>query len=630
MKKGIIISVLAALAAMMLPGCNEESLNISMEPVEELVSPENGISVPLQSSASASVFFEWEGVELADASMVLYEVVFDRPDGDFSNPVYRVLSDNGGTKTYVSIAHKILNKAGAAAGIGAAETGQLKWTVVSSKGIGEKICAESRTMEITRLAGFADVPESVYIIGPATEFGGAARKMAATEEGEFEIFTKLEAGKSFHFTDAASGEGRTFYPSEGSLKEGNEEGTVSGTGIYKISLDFNSGISTLAEVSSVKWFHCNSNAAVLELPYTGDGVWSLSKHTMSAEDFGDTPQLTNPRYRIHLEYADGSVSVMGPVNFSEDSMPGDNPDPSYFYVNEYTSGYEQFKPKWKRNRPNTESWIGYTYDISLVLNPDAHYTHVLSETVAEEPEPPVEETDPTELYITGTASEGGSELSSALKMTAMEENVFEIFTSLKANGNFCLASSATGTPATYSIENGEIKNGGNSTVEEDGIYKIAVNWADKKATLRKIDAVKWYHCNSGVANVVLTYSGNGIWELKNHVMTSEDVPGMNTPANDIKNPRYRFVIDYADGQTNVLGPVNISEDSAPSADSPASYYACKEYTAEDILAVYSAEQMQFNPKWKRMGGQVTWIGDNYDMTLQLNADGYTHSIKKNN
>lgn len=629
MKKRIITYASIALTGLFLSGCNDECLDIRMVPVNELTSPESGISVTLQSSASASVFFEWEGVDLSDASMVLYEVVFDKEDGDFTNPVYRVLSDNGGTKTYVSISHKQLNKAGAAAGIGAAETGMLKWTVVSSKGVGERICEESRSINITRLAGFADVPSSVYIAGDATEFGNSPRIMASTEDGEFEIFTRLEGGRSFHFVDGADGSGRSFYAVEGSLKEGSEECTVPETGIYKVSLDFNSGISVFSPVKSVKWFHCNSNASILELPYIGDGIWGLNKHTMTEEDFGETPDFKNPRYRIHMEYADGSISVMGPVNYSQDSMPGDNPDPSYFYVKEYTSGYEQFKPKWKRNRPNTESWIGYTYDISLILSPNGHYTHVLKETVADEPEPPVEDTEPTELYITGSATEGGSELSSAIKMSTTGDNIYEIFTSLKASGEFCFASSISGSPAKYSIENGEIKNGGSNSVEIDGIYKIVVNWSDKKATLRQIDAIKWYHCNSGIANVELEYSGNGIWQLKGHTMTAEDVPGKNTPANDIKNPRYRFIIEYTDGSTNILGPVNINEDSAPAADSPASYFYCQEYTEEDILKIYSADQLQFNPKWKRIGGQVTWIGDNYDMMVQLNSECYTHSINKN-
>ena len=41
-------------------------------------------------------------------------MVFDKEGGDFSKPIYKVLSDNGGSLSYATISHKTLNKVGAA------------------------------------------------------------------------------------------------------------------------------------------------------------------------------------------------------------------------------------------------------------------------------------------------------------------------------------------------------------------------------------------------------------------------------------------------------------------------------------------------------------------------------------
>lgn len=625
--RNIFAAIAVTLLAVLSNSCKEDAeLSIDMKPVETLLSPDNNTSIALQSTAGSSEFFEWSEVELPDASFVMYEVVFDTPDGDFSNPVFRVLSDNNGLKPYVSISHKQLNKAGAASGINAAETGTLKWTVVASKGICEKYCAETRTIEITRLAGFADIPAKVFIKGDATEYQGERALKNLQEEGEFEIFTRLEADKTFNFTD---GNGRTFYPAGGSLKEGEETTAVEKTGIYKISLDFNSGMTTLALIKSVRFNHCNSNSSVLELPYAGDGVWTLKKHEMVADDFtGDSHEEKNPRYRFYMEYEDGSKSVMGPLNFNEDSAPGDSPAASYFYAAEYKTGYEQFKPKWKRNQKNTVSWVGFVYDISLILNADSQYTHELVETTAEEENPPVEETG--EMYLTGEGTEGGAPLSSALKMTSTGEKTFEIFTRLEGGKDFSLAAANSGTPAIFSISDSKIADGGSSKVDETGVYKISVNMENKTAEVKKILAVKWYHCNSAMANVEIPYAGKGVWELKGYTFTDEDVPGGEKPDADKKNPRYRFHIEYEDGVTNILGPVDIMQDAAPSDDSPLSYFYCKEYTEDDVVKAYGDEsKLQYNPKWKRAGGQKTWVGDNYDIQIELTSDNYTHKMTKN-
>src|SRR5688572_29266361 len=108
---------------------------VTVTVVSTLYSPDDGRNVVLQSAGSATLYFEWEKAVAEDNGVVYYDVLFDKPDGDFSNPLFVVPADNNGTSTGSSITHKVLNKIGKLAGIASAAEGKLKWTVASSRGL---------------------------------------------------------------------------------------------------------------------------------------------------------------------------------------------------------------------------------------------------------------------------------------------------------------------------------------------------------------------------------------------------------------------------------------------------------------------------------------------------------------
>ncbi|MDR0748589.1 MAG: SusE domain-containing protein [Tannerellaceae bacterium] len=625
--KIILLASFFALLTLFANNCSDNhELNLNVTAVTQLNEPADDISVPLQSSASAAVYFEWEPAIAEDGEIVVYEVVFDREDGDFSNPVARIASDGKGLRTYASITHKQLNKIAAMMGIAASATGKYQWTVFSSKGVMGSKAAETRMIEVTRLAGFADIPAAVYVIGEGSESGSdfsQALKMRIIEEGEFETFTKLTAGQSYYFVDAISGTPKQYYI-DGELLKENGTSMINQTGIYKITLDFNSGIAVYSKVNAVKWYHCNSDTKNLEIPYVGRGVWALNKHTMTAEDFGS--EQTNPRYRFVMEYSDGTETVWGPANFNEDAMPGDTPAAAYFYAKEYTmaDGVTPFVPKWKRNLPNGTSWIGYTYNMSLILQATTPYTHTLIETTPDDPDPdPGPNPAPTELYIMGEGSEGGSVLTQAVKMTSIEDGVFKMFTQLTAGQNYYFVDANIGTPKQYSTTAGVLNENGTSIVSETGIYKIVLNFIDNTAVYSKISAVKWFHCNTGNKALELPYTNRGVWALNDYTMTDENFVGGD---NSKTNPRYRFVMEYSDGTETVWGPVNTNEDGTPNGD-PA-YFHAKEYMAADLVDLFPENERQFKPKWKRtQNNSVSWVGYTYDLSLILQADNsYTHTL----
>ena len=155
---------------------------------------------------------------------------------------------------------EVLDKVAQMAGVANGETGTVKWTVVSSRGIVSKTSSLSRTLNITRLLGFSEIPAQVFITGEGTEGGtdvASAIAMSSPASGEYEIFTKLEAGKAYKFIDNKTGSFRTFYIDGASLKEssdGEGSATVSETGVYRIVLDFNVAAVTMQKVESVGWY----------------------------------------------------------------------------------------------------------------------------------------------------------------------------------------------------------------------------------------------------------------------------------------------------------------------------------------------------------------------------------------
>src|SRR4051812_25127979 len=161
-----IIVVLPALLALMLTGCKKDyKLNTNIMPVSKLSAPVDNKYIKLQPATSASVSFEWEQARAEDGSLVLYEVVFDKEGGDFSNPVATISSDGGGVENKLTLSHKDLNSMAGKAGIAALATGKLKWTVNASKGFNIKQAAETRTIEVERPNGFAEIPVDVFLTG---------------------------------------------------------------------------------------------------------------------------------------------------------------------------------------------------------------------------------------------------------------------------------------------------------------------------------------------------------------------------------------------------------------------------------------------------------------------------------
>ena len=365
-KLSIIIYLFLAVA-----GCTSdgEVRDLNVTAVKALYEPDNGKAVVLQSSASATLYFAWEPARAEDSGMVLYEVAFDKADGDFSNPLAIVASDNNGAASHATLTHKQMNRIASLAGVGSAEVGTIKWTVYSSKGINPVKAVEERTLTLTRLAGFADIPENLYITGEGTEAGAAlasAIKMKKITNGEFEIYTKLTQGKTFKFVSETTGTPKEYSLSGEKLVEGGTS-TVGKTGIYRYYLDFNIGSFTVKEVTKVN-LYLNWSQRKIELPYKGFGVWELLGHTITGLTGNDN---NDDRYKFRMESTAGETEWRA---INNDSKPTGNE--AYYYMVEKTN-----VDQWTNNEvwktPSTTGWSDKTYDFMFSLDPSVPYTHNL-------------------------------------------------------------------------------------------------------------------------------------------------------------------------------------------------------------------------------------------------------------
>ena len=371
MKLFSIKYMLLTVGAALLAACSSdgEVRDLQVTAVQSIYEPADAKSVVLQSSSSASLYFEWEPSLAEDGGAVLYEVVFDKTDGDFSDPLAIIASDNNGAMNHATISHKTLNQIAASAGVESAETGTLKWTVYASKGIFPVKAQEDRTLTITRLAGFAEVPAQLYITGEATEVGGElskAMQMKKVADGEFEIYMQLTAGQSFQFVSSNAGTPTTYSLKGEKLVEGGTT-TVSETGIYRYYVDFNAGSFTSKQVTKVSLF-LNWSQREIELAYQGLGVWAVSDYTIEGLSGGDND---DDRYKFRMQSTAGETEWRA---INNDSKPTGNE--SYYYMVE-KSNVEQWTNNEIWKNPATDGWSGKTYDVTFSLNPSGEYTHNL-------------------------------------------------------------------------------------------------------------------------------------------------------------------------------------------------------------------------------------------------------------
>jgi hypothetical protein len=371
MKNFIRLSCALLLASLSVASCKKDTrvLNENVVPVGTLNLPEDQLALTLRPASTDSLDFTWAATSAADGDFVLYELAFDKADGDFSNPVFKSLSNGGGLETRLSLSHKDLNKIANMAGIAASSSGKLKWTVLASKSTKIVQGSVSRILDISRPAGFAELPAEMYLSGSATEAGtdlSKALKLKKNEDGVFEIYTALKPG-SYVLSDKAGEGGKSYFVDNGMIKEGDTPVSITEEKVYRLTLDFNVASSNIVEIQSLGLWMSAYNAEIGQLEYVGNSTWVGANIPV---EFYQFDWGRDDRYKFVFHTSAG-LQFMG-------SQKADNGSPvgqpaSYFVMqgvsNDQWANTYKFNPAADRKNVRVQVLLsgaaGYTHQITL-------------------------------------------------------------------------------------------------------------------------------------------------------------------------------------------------------------------------------------------------------------------------
>lgn len=378
MKKFIYI-LFASMLCWFMASCEETETYSDLVPSDELYFPRDRYTVDL--STGKDIILEWKS---SGEGFVVYEVVFDTETGDFSNPLYVILSANNGASPNVTVSSSTLNSIALKAGCLPGSTVTLKWTVRVWKGAESALYDESRNISVTRANTVSPLPIEVSVSGTATENDATIELVAATpvsdtkgnpnyvsqvqrEIGGFECFTRLETG-NLTITDD---QGRFFILDEsGSILQA-EEGSVTEnteTGIYYLYLDFNTMRWSKKEIDKVEFERRAGYGAIGVMDYKGNGVWTLVDFDWGSE--------SDSRYAFICYYKDGTSEKWG--HFEDDCRQSKDPDSVQGYMNVYrfnNATVGEWEDTWK-TKGDTEG-IGKLGTFTVYMNNEnsADYYH---------------------------------------------------------------------------------------------------------------------------------------------------------------------------------------------------------------------------------------------------------------
>lgn len=334
MNRNLTMSLLiGAIAALIFTSCNKdrELDHTHVTPVTNLFFPEDNAFVQL---AQGNITFEWEQARAEDNGLVMYEVLFDRENGDFSAPIYSAPSDGNGIQRRLTLSHGEVNRIAALAGIASQQSGRLKWSVVSSKGINVQPPVISYLLSVERPRGFADLPSQLFLTGSGTEGGediSQALAFKQTGNGEFEIYTRLTAG-AYRFVAARNEDANSFSLDDGGIIQEDIAANNDEAKVVRIRLNFNDASAEVNEIVELGLWFAPDDHFLFGLPYIGNGSWEATGQAIvfKQESWGRDERY---KFRFRVGQEDGNVTDewYGSVN-TDNNRPTPGSAPSYWFM----------------------------------------------------------------------------------------------------------------------------------------------------------------------------------------------------------------------------------------------------------------------------------------------------------
>ncbi|NTS42579.1 SusE domain-containing protein [Flavisolibacter sp. BT320] len=176
---------------------------------------------------------------------------------------------------------------------------------------------------------------------------------------------------------------------------------------------------------------------------------------------------------------------------------------------------------------------------------------------------------PTEVYLTGSGTEAGADLASAIKMKSTGPGVFEIYTQLKP-GNYGFVNKITGTPNNYQVQGTFLKEGAGvaTPTTTPKVYRIELDFNNAAVKMTEITKVGYWFAPRNAIEADLNYAGNGVFKAENvKVEFRQESWG--------RDERYKFRMNLkaADGTESVEDWASVNRDnSRPTTTTPAAWY----------------------------------------------------------
>lgn len=212
---------------------------------------------------------------------------------------------------------------------------------------------------------------------------------------------------------------------------------------------------------------------------------------------------------------------------------------------------------------------------------------------------------PDELYITGSATEAGEDLGSALSFKKTGADTYEIYTMLSA-GDYQFVTRNSGDPETYYVEGSDLKAGGSTTFSgTEGVYRIRVDFSDGSVSMTMIEKVELYFSPNDEYLFELPYNGNGTWLAEEqYIEFRQESWG--------RDERYKFKFTTSNGE-EWFGSVN-ADNQRPNADTSDAYWNMVSVT---------------NDRWAntfKFATEVDESTNNVEVIFNSTVPEYTHVV----
>lgn len=347
--KLLYLSVITAILFLFSNCSDDYDLSTEFSVPTELSSPKK---VELDVTSTNNITLSWTGGGANDGSYVIYEVLFIGKGGDFSAPVEKKQSDFG-AKPKLTLTHADLNSIARKAGIKPGETGDISWTVTTSRGGDIKTIDLKNDIEITRGDGIDNMPDELYLYGDGNESGGTDGALfRKASDGIYIVYSKISGSGDVELKGKIGDEEFAYHLENAKLKDGPGVINITpNTNPYRITVDFNTLSVKTEIISNVRCIWGASFDVISNLSYIGNGKFAADNCAIRFLD-PSKPETNPPGWLSWIEERyyfiatiDGADKCWGRMDGVSAERPTGNEPLSFYELGEFA--WSQWDHLWK-------------------------------------------------------------------------------------------------------------------------------------------------------------------------------------------------------------------------------------------------------------------------------------------